>query len=211
MWRTKANRMSTRDWIRVPILLYINSAACHVLQRNYGMKLFRVLCSGCWCLPAHPVSYFLPLVPLRSFHWLVPTKPCSSLQAEGPAWHVGPGHASDTEYVSVSPRRALVPSWKPTGIPAAPDLPPAWAPCPSPCSQRRGGRDVSRAVRSLRQMTCTIRTLATLMLNIYLLFFLLSRFLIDHNTTRQHKVLVYPSIFLASLKNFNVLKTAATT
>lgn len=42
MWRTKANKVSTRDWLCIPLLLWFTSAACHILQRNYGMKLFRV-------------------------------------------------------------------------------------------------------------------------------------------------------------------------
>lgn len=124
-WRTKVNQVSTIDWICVSILLCINSAACHILQRNYGMKLFRVYVQGADA--SHPVSYLLPLAPLRSFHWLVPTKPHSSLQA----WHMGLGHASNSGHVSAPPRRAPVPSWKPMGIPAAPDLPQPEYPAPA--------------------------------------------------------------------------------
>lgn len=69
------------------------------------------------------------------------------------------------------------------GNPSSSQPPPACAPCLSPCSWSCGGRDVFRVV---------------------------SCFLIHCNITRQHKSLC-ASVFLSSLKKFNVLKTAGTT
>lgn len=205
-WRTKVNQVSTIDWICVPILLCINSAACHVLQRNYGMKLFRVYVQG--AEPPSP-SCFLPspfgTIEVLSLAGPNKTTPLSSSLAHGPV-----AREQYRACVSTAPQGSSL-VLETDGDPSSSRPPPAWVSCPSRCSRRCGGRDVFRAVRSLWQMICMIRMLATLMLNICLLFFLLSHFLIHRNIIRQHKVLAYALVFLASFKKFNVLKTAATT
>lgn len=206
MWRTKANQVSTRDWVCVPILLCINSAMCHVLQGNYAMKLFRNYVQG-----ADASQPFLPS-PFGTVQVLSvagPNKTVLLSSSGGARLAHGPGHTSDTGHVSAQPHRVPVQSWKPVGSQQLPD-----SPCLSSLPQPlfpEAWRDIFQTVRSLWQMICMIRMLATLMLNICLPFFLLSHFLIHCNITRQHKVLVYASVFLASLKKFNVLKTAGTT
>lgn len=60
MWRTKADQVSTRDWTCIPLLLWFTSAVCHILQRNYGMKLLRVRVHGAHASQPIPFPIFSP-------------------------------------------------------------------------------------------------------------------------------------------------------
>lgn len=108
---------------------------CSRTERNYVMKFF-----GLYVQRGHPISYLFPLALLKPCHWWVPTKPCSSLQAEGPA-----EHAVYTARVHII-QQGPSPIMEIDDDPSSSQPLSAWAPCPSPYSWSCGGRDVSRAV-----------------------------------------------------------------